>query len=465
MTPQLETEIAGRRALRALFALLVVGSAGFLVATNGTAATTSPFADLRAEAAAAPADRTPVAPSRNGTTVITSHREGDLFAVAPNGTVVFHVGSHDGYWDVDPSPVGDRTVLYAASDKLDPNEAACQPVEPNGHCVRQTVERLNLTTGEVTRLYSRVDPRYHASEWHDVDRLDDTRVVIADMYRDSVLVVNVTTDTVAWAWNLQSEAPLSSGGPYPDDWAHLNDVEVLADGRIVVSLRNQDQVVFLDPPEGVQEGWTLGAEDDYDTLYEQHNPDYIPERQGGPALLVADSENNRVVEYQRVDGAWQQSWLWRDPTLQWPRDADRLPNGHTLVTDTAGGRVVEVDRDGEVVWTLDVPRPYEAERLSTGDESAGGPAAARAELASRGQGTGSATVDGDRVGPVDRLKLFVRGLFPTKVVNAIVNGTPVWMGMFDLLAALVGVATLCCWVGTEAWWAGYRLRRPVVKEP
>jgi hypothetical protein len=73
-------------------------------------------------------------------------------------------------------------------------------------------------------------------------------------------------------------------------------------------------------------------------FYEQHNPDYIPEERGGPAVLVADSENGRVVEYGRTpgngtpvtDGTWERTWQWRDGRLQWPRDADRLPNGGWL---------------------------------------------------------------------------------------------------------------------------------------
>jgi hypothetical protein len=39
----------------------------------------------------------------------------------------------------------------------------------------------------------------------------------------------------------------------------------------------------------------LGAEDEYDTLYEQHNPDYIPEERGDPAILVAKSQNNQLL--------------------------------------------------------------------------------------------------------------------------------------------------------------------------
>jgi hypothetical protein len=459
-------KITSRYLLRADFVGLIVCSTGFLVVANGAATVENPYDNLRTQAELPPAERTSVAPPRDGMTVVTSHQDGDLFVLAPDGTVSFHTGRHDGYWDVDPDPEGDRTLLYAATDKLDSSDAACEPVEPDGHCVRQLVERLDLTTGEVTVLYSRVDPRYRASEWHDVDRLDDEHVVIADMYRDAVTVVNVTSDTVSWAWNLQSYAPLSSGGPFPDDWAHLNDVEVLEDGRILVSLRNHDQVVFLEPPAGVQDGWTLGEDGDHSVLYEQHNPDYIPPENGGPALLVADSERNRVVEYQRQNGRWTRSWGWTDSTLQWPRDADRLPNGHTLVTDTHGGRIVEVDREGRVTWTFDIPRPYEAERLGTGDESTGGPSAVAADLRSSTDLDAEGSRADDRsTSLLEQTKLALKGLVPTKVANGITSVAPIWMGVFDVLAVLVGVLALVCWGVAESWWAGYRLRSPVGRRP
>ena len=72
----------------------------------------------------------------------------------------------------------------------------------------------------------------------------------------------------------------------------------------MISPRNHDQVLFLDPETGLQENWTLGADDDYSVMYEQHNPDYIPESHGGPAVLIADSHNNRIGEYQRQDAGW-----------------------------------------------------------------------------------------------------------------------------------------------------------------
>lgn len=91
--------------------------------------------------------------------------------------------------------------------------------------------------------------------------------------------------------------PASTSGN-SDDWAHLNDVEILSDGTHMLSPRNHDRVIFVHPGEGLLEGRTLGEEDNYDILYEQHNLDYLTGNDGTHSVLVAYSHNNRVVEFE-----------------------------------------------------------------------------------------------------------------------------------------------------------------------
>ena len=209
----------------------------------------------------------------------------------------------------------------------------------------------------------------------------------------------------------------------------------------MLSLRNHDQVVFVDLQRGLLENWTLGTDDDHDVLFEQHNPDFVPAERGGPAVIVADSENGRLVEYQREDGEWNRSWTWRDERVQWPRDADRLPNGHTLVTDSNGDRVFEIARNGSVVWSADLGFPYEAERLGTGDESAGGESAASLDLANR-----QPTFEGGG----ERLLHSILGVLPKPVVNGIVYLLPGWAGGVELAAAAGLLVVVPIW-GRHEW--------------
>jgi cbb3-type cytochrome oxidase cytochrome c subunit len=167
------------------------------------------------------------------------------------------------------------------------------------------------------------------------------------------------------------------------------------------------------------------------TLYEQHNPDYIPAERGGPAIVLADSERDRVVEYQRVDEEWRQSWEWSDNETDWPRDADRLPNGNTLVTDSLGDRVLQVNRNGDVVWSVEVGVPYEAERLGTGDESAGGPSARAANLSAVSAEKGMAS------------------LVPPRIRHGVQWVVPGWMGVQEVAALLAYLTALCAFLYVE----------------
>lgn len=455
-----------RKSLRILFAAICVISV-FTVGFAKISASTTNTVDAKLNDELVEGE-TEVAPPATGTTVITTDSNqwksevtrgprstSEIIAINPDGTVRYYNESHDRYWDVDPIDDSAPIIEYTFADHLEDSECPTQQL-PSDHgvsvqtmeeyadvrdtsvCTRNGVERVNLQTGEVTRIWSRVTPGKDATRYHDIDRLDDERLVVADIYFDRVFIVNTTSDEIEWQWNANDDFSNESGGPYPEDWTHINDVEVVDNERIMVSLRNHDQVVFLDES-GMNDHWTLGADDEHDILHEQHNPDFIPRGNGGPAILVADSENNRVVEYQRVFGDWERSWLWEDARLQWPRDADRLPNGHTLITDSNGDRVFTVDEQGRVVWSINIAFPYEAERLRTGDESTNG-----RSIRAMG-GTSRPSVSGLRVDVKKRL--------PGKYLNGVLYLTPVWFGFIELGALVLGVLVALTWITMELRWA------------
>lgn len=395
-----------------------------------------------------------VAPERNATTVIVadSHGGGSVASVAPDGTLEYYNTTYDAYHDVDPVAGRPSTVEYIAHEIIPASQCA-GGTAGNGDCYRTVIERLDVETGETTRLYSRIRPKRGSTAAHDFDRIDENRVAIAEIGEpDRVSIVNTETGIITWTWEPQADLPVTSGGIFPDDWTHLNDVEVLNDSRIMVSLRNQDQVVFVNRSTGANDSWTLGEDDDHDTLYEQHNPDYIDSSRGGPAVLVADSENSRIVEYQRDGESWTQSWEWSDDRLQWARDADRLPNGHTLITDTNGGRVLEVDRQGEIVWSMDYAGPYEAERLTTGPESEGGESAQSNELASRTEGEGQTSSEGGT-----SISRAVVDLFPPLVINGALYLLPVWVTPISVVSLLGAIAVVIGWAGFELYHSPYRI--------
>lgn len=142
----------------------------------------------------------------------------------------------------------------------------------------------------------------------------------------------------------------------PKDWTHANAIVPMDDGTWMVSLRNQDWLVGLDPESGALT-WRMGAEGDFELLSgrwfsTQHSPRLLGD---GDRLLMYDNganrpeegfPNSRVVEYA-VD--WEartveQLWEYRGAVPYYvpaAGDVDPLPGGNLLVTD---GGVVDAVR-------------------------------------------------------------------------------------------------------------------------
>ena len=60
--------------------------------------------------------------------------------------------------------------------------------------------------------------------------------------------------------------------------------------------------------------------------------------------------------------------VWQKTGLKNPQDAERLPNGNTLITEYGFDRVIEVDSNGDIVWRITgLGLPMDAERLPNGN--------------------------------------------------------------------------------------------------
>jgi hypothetical protein len=152
------------------------------------------------------------------------------------------------------------------------------------------------------------------------------------------------------------------------------------------------------------------------------------------------------VEYRRQGGAWTRTWTWTDADMAWPRDADRLPNGHTLVGDTNSGRVLEVDTDGDVVWAIDGVGVYDVERISASDSPAEPAPADRL-------GIGNRSATDDARSPVTRA---TATLVPPVLRNSVGFVSPLWLSSLGRVAA---IAAAVSGVLAGAVVAGHRLYR------
>ncbi|WP_323191242.1 aryl-sulfate sulfotransferase [Halostella sp. PRR32] len=307
--------------------------------------------------------------TNNVTFVTTQGGSSDIYEHAGVLTAV-HTESGEAIWThdeyrryMDVQPLDQDRLLFVAGER------------ESGDSFQRVAVVINWRTGEELTKFD------VPSDTHDIDHMGGSEYVIADKATPEpakhrggrIYIYNESTDEVEWEYVFAEHFPsYPEAGGQATGYTHLNDVDIVDNGSaFLVSPRNFDRVMLINRSTKETE-WTLGEENNYDILHEQHNPSLIS--QDPVTLLVADSENNRVVEYERQsDGSWKLIWSFSEG-LHWPRDADRLPNGNTLIVDTANDRVIEVTPDREVVWEFTIERsPYDADRLEYGEEPEGPP--------------------------------------------------------------------------------------------
>ncbi len=332
------------------------------------------------------------------------------------GEAVWEANDYETYYDVDP--LDNSTLLYAAISA----DGGTYAVEHDWQ------------SGEEERLFRL------PFDSHDVDYLGDGEYAYLDGGNDTAVVYNHTRQEVVWTYDFREHYPPSAGnGPesdYSGDYTHLNDVVPVDNGsKFLLSPRNFDRVMLVDRETKAVE-WTLGEEDNYTILNQQHNPSLVST--DPPTVLVADSENDRVVEYRREDGDWTMVWEY-EGSLAWPRDADRLPNGNTLIVDSY--RAIEVTPDREIVWESSIPRYlYDIERIALGDEP-GGPS-----MATRSDSFASADDDRDRVvgGPAAELEDAAAAVY-----NTVYWVLPWWLGPLGFVLLVPALILTLAWLNVE----------------
>ena len=120
-------------------------------------------------------------------------------------------------------------------------------------------------------------------------------------------------------------------------------------GDLLLSLRSIDSIAIVDPVHGaVRWSWGAGA------IEEQHDPSLLSDGH----ILVFDNGTtrkfSRIIEIdpQTRSIVWEYHDLGAVPFYSsWGGGAQRLLNGDTLITDSDDGRVFEVTKSGETVWS------------------------------------------------------------------------------------------------------------------
>jgi len=196
--------------------------------------------------------------------------------------------------------------------------------------------------GEV--VWSHPDPRSS----HDADRLPNGNTIYVygdeDKKTDAQVKEVNPNGEVVWSWYAKDHfdmAPYSA--IYKNGWTHTNSVSRLPNGNTLISMRNFNFIVEVDLDGEVVR--TIGE----GTFTKQHDPEVQPDGR----ILVADhGDPQGAIEVDPETG--EVAWRYVDgDEKNWPlRDANRLPNGNTLITGLT--KVFEVTPEGETVWRLEL---------------------------------------------------------------------------------------------------------------
>ena len=178
---------------------------------------------------------------------------------------------------------------------------------------------------------------------HDADRLDNGNTLIAfgggDTAGDAQAKEIDSKGNVVWSWHAKD---VFSGPEYAgilnEGWSHTNAVSRLDNGDTLISLRNFNVIVEVDPKGKLVR--TIGK----GLLQAQHDPLILSD---GNILMANHGEPQAVIE---LDPSGNIIWQFTIPNRRsWPvRDANRLPNGNTLITES--DRIIEVTNEGQIVW-------------------------------------------------------------------------------------------------------------------
>lgn len=181
---------------------------------------------------------------------------------------------------------------------------------------------------------------------HDADRLANGNTLVVFGHNDSPSDYQVKeidrSGKMVWGWKARKHFWRDSfKNMHNKGWTHTNAAERLTNGNTLVSLRNFNIIAELDPRGKVLRTMGKGI------LWHQHDPEML----AGGLLLTANHTSNRAVEIDPLTN--KMIWNFAPDEGKWRvRDADRLPNGNTLITDAT--KIAEITRDGEIVWLLKV---------------------------------------------------------------------------------------------------------------
>jgi hypothetical protein len=270
------------------------------------------------------------------------------FKVQPTGLLTYHLaGIFNAFYVMDSSYTVVDSFRCGNGYETDEHEFL---MLPNGHVllIGRDYQIVDMTP---------IDPEYKSQA-----------TVIGNIIQELDTNQQVVFEWRSWDHFEITDCKNINLGASRIDYVHMNSVEVDTDGNLIVSSRHMSEVTKIDRQTG-EIIWRLGGRNNQFTLVNdpygisfQHDA----RSQGGGRYTIFDNGSfhdprfSRAIEYDVDTAAMTATLEWEyrhspDRYTWWMGNAQRLPNGNTLIgwSDGSLPKITEVRSDGTKAYELD----------------------------------------------------------------------------------------------------------------
>jgi len=183
--------------------------------------------------------------------------------------------------------------------------------------------------------------------------LPNRHVLITDQANARIIEVDVATNGIVWQYGTTG---VSGNGP--NQLNNPNCAELLENGNVLIcdEANNRAIEVTPTPPLGGNIVWQYGSGDP--TINDPISGAAFASRLKNGHTLITDSNHNRIVEIDRNSNVVWEYFTCHGAGCNLPRGtgpsptrAVRLRHGHTLISDQYNHRVIEVNHAKQIVHT------------------------------------------------------------------------------------------------------------------
>jgi len=183
---------------------------------------------------------------------------------------------------------------------------------------------------------------------HDADRLPNGNTIVVfggfDQKNDIQAKEINSKGKVVWTWKAKDHFDNTEyKDVFDQGWTHTNAIARLENGNTLLSLRNFNIVIEVNPNGSIVR--TIGK----GIFHYQHDPEVLP---NGNLLVMNHTRPNKAIEINPKTNKVVWESINFKKKMSPVRDADRLPNGNILITGTT--KLLEFTPSGELVWRLNL---------------------------------------------------------------------------------------------------------------